>query len=314
MPDRIDILGLGAVAVDDLLFLDAFPRPDSKGPIRRRERRPGGLAGTALVAARRLGRACSYAGTLGEDELSRFILDAFVAEGVSVAHLERRAGSRPFHSTILIDTGKQTRTILYDAEGVVGASPAGPAQEVIRRAGVLLVDHVGLEGMVRAAAIARDAGVPVVADFEREDGPLFGTLLGLVDHLILPFEFACRLSGATDGAGAVRALWGPGRAAVAVTRSADGCWYLTGEEPGLVFHQPAFRVPEVDTNGCGDVFHGAYAAALSEGKGAASRMRFAAAVAALKATRAGGQKGIPGRAEAEDFLTARADDAPRSPA
>jgi sulfofructose kinase len=72
-----------------------------------------------------------------------------------------------------------------------------------------------------------------------------------------------------------------------------------------VFHQPAFRVETVDTTGCGDVFHGAYAAALCEGRGLEERLRFAAAVAALKATREGGQKGIPSREEAERFLAAR---------
>ena len=57
-----------------------------------RERHPGGLSGTALVAARRMGRAVAYAGTLGDDELSRFILDGFQAEGVSVEHVVRRNG------------------------------------------------------------------------------------------------------------------------------------------------------------------------------------------------------------------------------
>jgi ribokinase len=299
--ERIDILGLGAVAVDDLLFLREFPRPDSKVAILRRERHTGGNSGTALVAARRMGRACAYAGTLGEDELSRFIIDGFAAEGVGVGHLVRRAGARPFHSTILVDTATTTRTILYDADGVIGADPSGPAAEVIRSARVLIVDHVGLEGMVRAARIARAAGIPVVADLEREDGQLFPELLALVDHLILPLEFASRISGARDGPSIVRALWAKDRAAVVVTGSAEGSWYLSAEEPGVVFHQPAFRVEAVDTNGCGDVFHGVYAAGLSEGMPASERIRFAAAVAALKATRAGGQRGIPQRAEADRF-------------
>ena len=73
----------------------------------------------------------------------------------------------------------------------------------------------------------------------------------------------------------------------------------------MVLHQPAFRVETVDTTGCGDVFHGAYAAALREGRPIADRLRFAAAVAALKATRVGGQKGIPSREEVEAFLDGR---------
>ncbi len=314
MSPALDILGLGAVAVDDILFLDKFPRPDSKGPVRRRERRAGGLAGTALVAARRMGRACDYAGTLGDDELSRFIVEAFKAEGVSVRHLVRRAGTRPFHSTILVDTETKTRTILFDEQDVVGADPDLPAQKVIRAARVLLVDHVGIPGMIRAARIARAAGIPVVADLEREMGAPLRELLALIDHLILPYDFAQKITGAADGPAVVRALWQPGRAAVVITRSAEGAWYITAEEPDTVYHQPSFRVGEVDTNGCGDVFHGVYAAGLSEGMPAAERIRLAAAVAAQKATQPGGQKGIPLRSDADRFYAERSREALRTPA
>lgn len=312
MATLVDVLGLGAVAVDDILFLDRFPRPDTKMGIQRQERRAGGNTGTALVAVRRMGRSCAYAGTLGSDGLSRFIIDGFEAEGVSLASLAREESARPFHSTILIDTSAHTRTILYSDEHVIGAHPAKPAQAVVRAARALLVDHVGLSGMVRAARIARKAGVPVVADLERDAGPLFQELWTLADHIILPWEFAAAVTGASDGPAIVRALWQPGRSAVVVTRSADGCWYATAEEEGRVFHQPAFRVQEVDTNGCGDVFHGVYAAGLSEGMPAAQRIRFSTAVAALKATTAGGQKGIPLRADVERFLSERSAEAPRS--
>jgi sulfofructose kinase len=310
----LDILGLGAVAVDDLIFLDQFPLPDSKIPIQRQERHAGGLAGTALVAARRMGRACDYAGTLGDDEFSRFIISRFEVEGVSLRHLVRRPGARPFHSTILVDAGTKTRTILLDEHDVIGPDPVLPAEEVIRSARVLLVDHVGLAAMIRAARIARAAGIPVVADLERNLDGLFQELLALADHLILPFDFAARITGAGDGPTIARALWREDRAAVVITRSAEGSWYLTAEEPDLVYHQPGFQVQEVDTNGCGDVFHGVYAAALSEGMPAPERIRFASAVAALKATQPGGQKGIPLRPAADRFCRERSKESPRSPA
>ena len=85
-----------------------------------------------------------------------------------------------------------------------------------------------------------------------------------------------------------------------MTCGAAGSWYR--DEAGPPRHQPAFPVSVVDTTGCGDVFHGAYAAALARGLDLAARVRFAAAAAALKATRAGGQAGIPTRAATEAFL------------
>ena len=67
-------------------------------------------------------------------------------------------------------------------------------------------------------------------------------------------------------------------------------------------HFPAYAVDLVDTTGCGDVFHGAYAAALSQGEDLPRRVALASAAAALKATRRGGQAGIPYRQAVEEFL------------
>ena len=317
----IDILGIGVVAVDDIIFLEGFPSSDSKMPIVRRERHAGGLTGTALVAARRMGARCAYAGILGDDELSRFVLDSLEAEGVSVGSVVRRQGARPYHSTILIDTTTKTRTILFDSDGVVGPDPDHLPEKEILSAGVLFVDHLGLAGTVRAARLARGAGIPVVADLEVSSAPLLSELIGLVDHLIVPWNIAAELTGGADGRAAARGLWeapvdplsgaprAGARSAVVVTRGTDGSWCISAERPGKVFHQPSFRVETVDTTGCGDVFHGAYAASLREGRPVAERLRFAAAVAALKATRVGGQKGIPTRGEVELFLGERSGEA-----
>ena len=67
MSIAFDILGMGCVAVDELLYVPSFPVPDTKMRVRHRERQCGGLAATALVAAARAGARCTYAGTLGDD-------------------------------------------------------------------------------------------------------------------------------------------------------------------------------------------------------------------------------------------------------
>lgn len=62
---------------------------------------------------------------------------------------------------------------------------------------------------------------------------------------------------------------------------------------------------DVDTTGCGDVFHGTYAQGLRRGMDLPSRIRLAAAAAAIQATRPGGQRGAPTMAEVEAFLSNR---------
>ena len=173
-----------------------YPVADAKAQVLRRERQCGGLTATALVTAARLGARCAYAGALGEDDLSRFVLDRFSREGVDTRWLVRHPTARPVASTIVVDSQRGTRNIFFDLSGSFGASITGPPEEVIRSCRVLLVDHFGVDGMIRAARIARGAGIPVLADFERDQVPRFDELLGLVDHLVLSRGF---VRGRTGG-------------------------------------------------------------------------------------------------------------------
>lgn len=299
-PFRWDVLGLGCVAVDDLLYLEEFPAPDSKIRLHKRVRSCGGLTATALVAAARLGAHCAFAGVLGDDEDSRYVLDSFRREGIDVSPLVHRSEARPIHSTIIVAAKEQTRTILFDLAGSTGADPQAPSAEVIRASRVLLVDHYGIEGMTRAARIARESGVAIVADLERSEWPGFHELLAVVDHLIVSESFALRLTRTKSAAEAVSLLWSAERQLVAVTCGADGLWFRSAG--GEVGHVEAYSVRVVDTTGCGDVFHGVYAAALAKGKNVIERLRLASAAAALKAARGEGHLGIPSRQEVEAFL------------
>ena len=287
----IDILGLGAVAVDDLLYAESYPPPDGKTRVARLERHCGGLAGTALVAAARLGARCAYAGVMGNDELSAVALAGLEREGIDVSAVERKPSSGPVHSYIVVDQQRGTRNIFSYEPRIVGASLRTPPALIVS-CRVLLVDHLGVPGMIRAARLARRAGIPVVADIESDRHPQIHQLLALADHLIVSQGFAGLLTGTRSPEKAVCKLARPDRQVAAVTCGDQGCWYLARgwSRPG---HQPAFKVKAVDTTGCGDVFHGAYAFALARGMALEERIRFAAATAALKATQPGGQAGIP---------------------
>jgi sugar/nucleoside kinase (ribokinase family) len=274
----------------------------------RRERQCGGLTATALVAASRMGARCSYAGTLGDDELSQFVIERLREERIDSTHLRRRAGTRPIHSIVIVTESQGSRTIFYDLHDAVGAEDDWPSEDVIRSARVLAVDHFGVEGMVRATRIARTACIPVVADFESARGPGFGELLKLVDHLIISNDFAVEITGESSPQKAAKALWSEERSAIVITCGSEGCWYLSRDQGCIPTRYPAFAVNVLDTTGCGDVFHGAYASALVRGLDLPGRVRLAAAAAALKATQRGGQAGIPTFAAVADFLKEHGDD------
>ena len=300
MGGAFDVVGLGLAAVDDLMRVAEYPPADSKVPIIDRVRRSGGLNATACVAAARLGSRTAYAGVVGDDEPSRFVLDALEAKGVNTDHVCRYPGAGPVLSSIILDNANQTRTIFYDTSHIIGPGEDWLPHALLGSARVLLVDNFRIDLGIRAARAAREAGAAIVADFEGTVVPRLEELLELVDHLILSRAFARTLTGEPDPGAAARALSVPGRTVV-ITCGADGCWYIP-ESSTTPIHEHALPVEAVDTNGCGDVFHGAYASGLADGFDLPERVRRATAAAAVSAMTPGGQEGIPNAATVTRLL------------
>lgn len=279
-----DILGLGCCAVDEMIFVPTYPAADSKMKVTRRKTQLGGLAGSALIAASRLSGRCAYAGRLGFDAASKFTATTLAAEGIDVAHVPYESDALVIQSTIIVAEDTGGRNIFFSCDGKIGAHPELPSERVIQTSRVLLLDYFGMDGNIRAAKLARASGIPIVADFEDNSVPRFDELLDLIDHPILSADTARRITGLNDPARAVAAIWKDSRSAAIVTCGAEGCWVVCTESK-QPRHYPAFSVSAIDTTGCGDVFHGAYALALAQGMPLADRIRFASAAAAIKASR-----------------------------
>ncbi len=292
-----DVLGFGAVAVDDVVTVDRFPEPGTKTRAAGRRRMTGGLAGTALATAAKLGCATGWAGVLGDDAEAAFALTALREAGVDLAEVLRTPGARPHASVILVDATTGNRTVISDRTGVTPRPPDAVTPELIGSAKVVLVDHTAPMLMRRVAELARAARIPVVGDLESLTDPANRDVLDLCDHLIVGTAFATELTGGDPNPIAqVRILAGtPGRTMAAVTDGERGCWWAPGSSPADVRYVPAFPVDAVDTTGCGDVFHGAYAAELARGSDPDDALHLASAAAAVKATRSGGWPALPSR-------------------
>ncbi|MCO6452998.1 MAG: hypothetical protein J5I90_19595 [Caldilineales bacterium] len=300
MTPRWDVLGLGAVAVDDLLYVADYPQPDTKTRVLSQRRDGGGLAGTALVAAARLGAKTGYCGVLGDDELSRFTIQKLESQGVDCSSVFYQETARPFHSTIIVVSATQQRTILFSSSGVTGPQAHQITHALISNCRVLFLDDTVVEAGIKSAELAKAHGIPVIADFEGVGETESSDLMRLVDHLIVGVGYAQRVTGIESPPEMVQKLAIKAQACCAVTAGGEGCWYSAHGDD--VRHFPAFRVDVVDTTGCGDVFHGAYAAAIAQDQDVDRAIEIASAAAALKATAPGGQSGIPDGDAVNRFL------------
>jgi sulfofructose kinase len=299
MSDRPRIIGIGIATLDYL----AVAKTAAPGGTTRLEDLAvdgGGLAATAMVAAARLGAQAELWTRTGDDFVGDVVVRQLVDEGLPADTLIRVPGGRTPASVILVDPDTGDRTIYFHPGSGLEVDVSGLPYERVRQAGCLLVDDFWEAASLPAARVAREAGVPVVADMVPSDHN--GALLALVDVLIAPEAAARRVDCAYDLAEAVRRLRDLGPAAVVITAGPRGAWFNDGEQ---VRHQPAFPVKAVDTTGAGDVFHGSFAFGLASGWEVARCVEFAAAVAALGCTKLGGRAGIPTRAQADAFLAGR---------
>ena len=298
-----DLVGFGVATLDVITEVEKFPLAGGKARILSRENHGGGLTATALVAASKLGVSCWYGGPLGDNEISRQVRQILQGYGVNLpAVTPYPPETEPIAATVYLEKQTGERTILWSEFLTPPPILNAEAMEIALGAKCLFADQFFAETMIPLYRKARAKGIPIVGDFESLQSLEAGVALSFVDHPVFPAAFVRDRFGDGDIPTAVmRLLREHDRSAVVVTDGAKGAWFAEKGDD-TVRHHAAFPVKVVDTTGCGDVFHGAYAAALTLGMSLADRVRFAAGAAALKATHKGGQAGAPTRNELERFL------------
>jgi len=298
------IVGLGCLAHDHVAVTDT-PWAAGKGHIVHSEDRFGGNAPNALATIAALGYPAAYLATVGTSKTG----DAGVADlaslGVSTDFIQRVAGADPVEAHLTI-TADGERYIAFDNSPLARTPlPDQPTVDAaLANASALLVDATSApQGSIDVVRAARDRQIPVVLDVERDPTAAVAELINEADHLVVPLSFGRRLTKRDAPEEVIDSLWGPQRSAVVLTDGSRGSY--GGESPGSVVHTPAFASPVVDTTGCGDAFHGAYAMALALGRDFEARVTFATAAAAVLASRLTGEPRTPTSDEVEALVASR---------
>lgn len=312
---RVDVVGLGLNAMDYITVVPDFPRPETKVEIAEVRLEPGGQVATALVTCRRLGLEVRYIGSVGSDHLGQAQLASLDSEGIATEHVRVVPGATTQMAIAIVQKEIGERTILWhrDPKLIYPAAELQPGD--ITDARLLHLDGRDSEAALRAARIARAAGIPVMVDIDKLYDETTGRLLETVDYLIAAGEFAVAFTNAASFSEAAMALAGRfPQAVVGVTLGAGGAIFV---ENGALVASAAFDVAVRDTTGAGDVFHGAFIFGILEGWGLEATTRFAHAAAAMNCRELGARGGIPGLEEIRRFLeTARPratkTDAPRA--
>jgi sulfofructose kinase len=258
------------------------------------------MASSAAAAIARLGGNVALWASAGIDSVGDRAVAELSAEGIDCAYIRRLEGARTAFSSILVDAnGERIIVPFYDRRL---ASPSDPVPPIAAGTYAAVMTDVrwpwAAETALRAAC---DAGIPAILDADTAPVELLETLLPLATHIVASEPAAISVTGTTDLRECVRILSNRYDVFTSVTAGADGCYWAEGAGKP-VSHVAGFKVDAVDTLAAGDVFHGAFAHGLVEGKGMTDIIRFANAAAAIKCARFGGRAGSPSQDEVVSFI------------
>ena len=284
------IVGIGACVMDTLVSVPYYPNEDTK--LRAESSKPagGGPVATGLVAAAKLGCDTEYIGILSDDAGGRFLKDDFKKYGVGTDNITVKSGYRSFTSVIWLSAETSSRTCVFDKGNLPPLELTEKQIQAVKNAELLMVDGNEMDAAVEAAKIARENGVKVLYDC----GGLYDgveRLLALTDIMIPSEEFAIGHTGASSAEEAAKKLYEMyNPQIVVVTQGKKGGLLYQGDD---IVSYPIYPAKVVDSNGSGDVFHGAFATAVVKGFDYENCCHFSSAVSAIKCTGVGARESVP---------------------
>jgi sulfofructose kinase len=298
IPPRILCIG---IPVRDLTFrVSGVPGRGSKVNATHLDEICGGNALNAAIGIVRLGGRASLCGPMGDvrEASSQFMFEKLAHEGIETNHLVRMPGLVTPISAVMVDPSGE-RTIVTFRDPELWKVQLPDAETLLDDCAAILTESRCAEFCTDLCAEAQRRGIPVVVDVDRAMSLREG-LLNASSHLVFSSEPLQETADVADDAQALKKIAKLTPSFLAGTRGARGTIWL--DENGAIQETPAFPVHTVDTLGAGDVFHGAFALALTEGQELREALRFASAAAALKCTRFGGAFAAPQRIEVEELL------------
>ena len=257
-----------------------------------------GAAGTAAIAAAKMGLKTLAVGGVGDDLMGDWVIQRLRHFGVDTSTIQRENGWKT-SSSIVTTRADGSRPALHMA-GATGdffvteaELPNVIAAKVFHAGGVGLMHAMDKGRTAEVLGAAKAAGATTTVDVfagSPNDMPAVASVLPYTDYFVPSIEEARALTGLFDMGEAARYFVDLGVNACVFTLGGNGAYYH--DRFGFSFRMPAFDIQVKCTCGCGDAFNAGFAVGLVKGFDIETTVRFAQATAALNATGLGSQAGV----------------------
>ena len=256
----------------------------------------GGKGANQAVAAARLGGHVSFIAKVGKDIFGKEAILLFKKEGIDISSVLKDKKNPSGVALITVDDkGENCISVASGANAALTPANVKKFKSKIEEASILLMQlETPLDTISFAASHAAMHGVRIIIN-PAPAAPLPDELLSKLSVITPNEKEAEMLTGVpvidvSSAEKAARLLYEKGVGSIIITMGSKGALLLHENKCSLV---ETVKVDAVDTTAAGDVFNGALAVALSEGKNMEDAVRFACRVASISVTRLGAQSSAP---------------------
>jgi len=303
------IVVVGSSNTDMIIKTPRIPRPGETVLGGEFSIAAGGKGANQAVAAARAGGKVSLVARVGRDMFGEQAITALARDGIDISLVFQDPGAPSGVALIFVgEGGENSIAVASGANARLSTEDVMQSRDAISSSALLLMQlETPLDTIQAAADIAVRSKVKVILN-PAPARPVPAELLKRAS-ILTPNEHEAevltgiKVEDEQSANQAAEALLARGAGAVLITLGAHGVYVAAGKKREIT---PGYKVEAVDSTGAGDVFNGALAVALAEGKTIQDAACFANAAAALSVTRLGAQPSIPRRDEIDAFLSRHA--------
>ena len=260
------IICAGSIFTDYISRIDKFPKKPIKVLSRGIDKRLGGSAAVSAFTAKKLGCDTKFIGKFGDDDASVFLKNEFKKFKININKSISIKKCQSSQSFVIEDiNGERLLAAYYDPK-LLNYKKI-PNLDFRKKDIKCVADLDNIKKTSNISKIVKNASHPIFS----EEG--LKTYKPNTNMKIALFE-----------------IFNETQKFVAVTLGSQGVFWVDNNS---MYHCKIPKVKTVETNCAGDVFHGAFASALSLNKSNIESIIFASAAATLKCMQSGGIYSIP---------------------
>jgi sugar/nucleoside kinase (ribokinase family) len=284
------VLCIGHSAYDITILMNHFPTENQKYHVDKTVESGGGPANNAAYLMAKWNLNVYYAGVVGKDLFGERIKQELRDVGINIKYLETSKKYPTSTSYILVNLSSGSRTIFGYSDKNMKMS----TKKIGLRPDTILVDGYDHELAMKTIKEHPKAISVLDAGHATEEVISLGKI---VNYLVCSRDFAEQFTNQKIDLNNPKSLLdvynimsNEFKNTIVITLGENGCLYKSNDAIKLM---SPYKVVPKDTTGAGDIFHGAFAYAITQGHDLEQAIKMASIAGALSVTKIGSKQSMP---------------------